>query len=410
MYNIRARPKDQSSDEEGNEREHREEKISSSIQSDEQNGSDQQSAFNEMNIDQKQTDDENNDVSTVHSDGNQNDQKPVDFSMFKSKGNECGGNEQEKGAVFHCAALQRLGAALKAYSAMNRKHEALYNGNDDEMEPDIPSFSEFVGSEYRVQFLEDFNHFMAEHQYFAEEIKEEMMKRYGLKQCDAMNCKLTTRHFGGRRVQSVSRKKKEDIRSTFYRQKFDSLHFHLFHLEESGYRYRSKAQRVDGGNAPKGLSTKTAEEEDERKAIDRELEEAVSTINANKKKCDFGRFQGGGPNKFTLSVSGIDSTCFVVTFYLLSFTVSSPYSAKTWMDRMAEYVQSQGVPVDVIERAAVWLQREGFDSDATKLDVNEDTVKNKECSMSTHIANEALYKAITDFVRDTAGSFTLNMC
>ena len=307
MYNIRARPKDQSSDEDEND-EQQKETTSSSIQSETQKDVDHQSVSNDVDVDVKRPDDEKNNISTVHSDKNDDDQKSGDFSMFKSKSTECGGNDKEEGVVFHCAALQRLGEALKSYAEMIRKLEAMNNGDDDELEPEVPTFSEFIGGEYRVQFIDDFNHFMAEHQYFAEEIKEEMIKRYGLRSCKATKCAFTARHFTGRRRKQKASRKKTDVRSAYYRQKFDSLHFHIFHLEESGYRYRAKTKSSGNANGDVGCKP---EEDHSDDANDPELKVAVSTINESKKNLDFGHFEGGRFNKFTLNVSGTLAACLL---------------------------------------------------------------------------------------------------
>ena len=192
--------------------------------------------------------------------------------------------------------------------------------------------------------------------------------------------------------------KPEDVRCLFYRQKFDALHFQLWHLEQSGYRHRS-TRRVQAEND--GTSKKEDDDDDE-KAIDRELEEAVSAINDSKKKCAFGRFQGDGPNKFTLSVSGIDSACFAVIFAVS--LCAHTHSAKTWMDRMVEYAKSEGVPLSVVENAAGWLQREGFDSDAVKQDVTEQTMASHQCSVAQHTASEALCRALIAFIEKSKGS------
>ena len=301
MYQIRTRPKDQSSDEEENEQQNQ--KDSSPIQHVRQEESDSQSVSDDNNVDQKQIDDVDNGVNAVHSDKDDH-RISVDFSMFESNiATECGGNDKDKGILSHCKAMQRLGEALRAYLIINSRLHALHNGNYDGIDLETATFTDFIGSGYRVQFLEDFNHFMAEHQYFAEEIKKEMINRYGFKQCNATRCKLTNRHFGRRRAQKHS-VEEEAARAMFYRQIFDSLHFQIFHLEECGYRYLSKSPQIP--------ESKTADKEYEQTAVDQELKEAVATINDKKKKCDFGRFQGDGPNKFTLSVSGIDRICFAV--------------------------------------------------------------------------------------------------
>ena len=281
MHQIRSRPKDQSSDEEDSAKDNNDQSPISSV--------------NRKN-------DEPKSVSTVHFVG-KNDGKISDFSMFKKNQMRCK-RDGDKGIVIQCDALQRLGAALSVYAAINN------NGDDDEIESEDPIFAEFVGSEYRVQFIEDFNHFMEEHQGTDEEMKQEMMATYGLKECTATDCELTTRHFNRRRRPNQQRTTStNNVRSQFYRKKFDSLHFLMFHLEESGYRYRNRQKSELNGAVTDEVDNKVDDEDGSDEAVDHELEEEVAAVNERKKKCDFGRFQGDEANKFTLNVSGIHRHC-----------------------------------------------------------------------------------------------------
>ena len=264
MHQIRNRPKYQSSDEE-------EQETNDNVQS----------STSSVNPKERS-------VSAVHSDEKEIEQKISDFSMFKINGILCG-KDGNKGIVEQCDALQRLGAALSVYSRMDN--------DDDDSELEDPVFSQFVGGQYRAQFLEDFNHFMQKHQGSSDQIKKEMIQLFGLKKCTATGCKLTSRHFRRRRPE-----KSTNIRSSFYRQKFESLHFNIFHLEESGYRYRGRTKSAVIGNNVNAVGSK----EDDEKAVNRDLQEAVAAITDCKSQCDFGRFQSDEPNKFTLSVSGID--------------------------------------------------------------------------------------------------------
>ncbi|MCP4499527.1 MAG: hypothetical protein GY822_06125, partial [Deltaproteobacteria bacterium] len=312
QHQIRRRPRDQSSDEDENEENEtdiippQQPSPHSVPPSDDVK---EQSVSNDVAADgDVQSEPEPPSVSLAASDRKECAENVPSFSMFRGATTRCGGNGKSSGIVSCCDALQRLGAALRAYSAMKSKERGRNEDDDDEIEPEEPALSEFVGSDYRLQFLEDFNHFMAEHQESTEEIKGEMVECFGLRRCEAMRCHFTSRHFG--RAQSADKRASVDGRAMFYRQKLDALHFQIWHLEQSGYRYRS-TRRVQAEND--GTSKKEDDDDDE-KAIDRELEEAVSAINDSKKKCAFGRFQGDGPNKFTLSVSGIDSACFAVIF------------------------------------------------------------------------------------------------
>ena len=282
MHQIRSRLKDQSSDEEHFIKDHNDQSPISSV--------------NRKN-------DEPKSVSTVHSIG-KNDGKISDFSMFKKNQMRCK-KDGDKGIVIQCDALQRLGAALSVYATINNI------GGDEEIESEDPIFVEFVGSEYRVQFMEDLNHFMEKHQGSNEEIKQEMIEMYGLRECTAKECELTTRHFSRRRPDHQRTTSTNSVRSQFYRKKLDSLHFHVFHLEESGYRYRYRNRQKSelNGAVTDAVESKVHDEEGDDKAVDQELQEEVATVNERKEKCDFGRFQGDELNKFTLNVSGVHSPC-----------------------------------------------------------------------------------------------------
>ncbi len=72
---------------------------------------------------------------------------------------------------------------------------------------------------------------------------------------------------------------------------------------------------------------------------------------------------------------------------------------------MVEYAKSEGVPLSVVEKAAVWLNGEGFDSDAVKQDVTEQTMASHQCSVQRHTAySEALCRAIIAFKEKTKGN------
>ncbi len=73
------------------------------------------------------------------------------------------------------------------------------------------------------------------------------------------------------------------------------------------------------------------------------------------------------------------------------------------MDRAVEYAKSEGVPLSVVEKAAVWLNAAGFDSDAVKQDVTEQTMASHQCSVQRHTASDALCRALIAFDDATKG-------
>lgn len=260
-------------------------------------------------------------------DGGASNNPSVSSPILKSKESRCG-NDKSKPLIAQCDALHRLALAMKAYSTMVvRQEERQTSNSGDEAiddlgvsESDHDSFpSEFIGSDSRVQFLDDFNHFIAKHRESANEIKEEMIEHFDFAECEALKCQLAMRHFGRDPVDNDTKTSHHDARSVFYRQKFDALHFHIFHLMETGYRHRQKNELTSNPNSQKTakadgvIENKIEDEDDDNEAIDEELQSTVTTINDQKKKFDFPRFQGDGPNKFTLNVSGINYLVFIIT-------------------------------------------------------------------------------------------------
>lgn len=74
---------------------------------------------------------------------------------------------------------------------------------------------------------------------------------------------------------------------------------------------------------------------------------------------------------------------------------------------MVEYVTSQGIARSVITEAMVWLQGEGFDTDAIKLDANKRSVQCNESSLTSHMnhIDHSLHQVLSEFVENTKGSF-----
>lgn len=129
MYRVRRRPQDQSSDEDEDEKLHCDE---------------QQVIANDI---QKRAD------------------IRMDFSMFKSNDVQC--NKYEKadgvGIILKCSVLNRLAAAMRAYSNIKHRETLENDGHNVETQIQDPLLSDFVCNDYRMQFLEDFKHFIAEH-------------------------------------------------------------------------------------------------------------------------------------------------------------------------------------------------------------------------------------------------------
>lgn len=123
-------------------------------------------------------------------------------------------------------------------------------------------------------------------------IRVELQDIFGIPQCTSTGCQFITRHFRERNNKHLGITNDPNGRYSFYIGKFDSLHFHIYHLEQSGYRYRKKLKSKPDSNLVDDDESKLKEPDDDNH-VDKELEEAVMKIKDDKEKCDYGRFQSG---------------------------------------------------------------------------------------------------------------------
>ena len=309
----------------------------------------------------------NMDCSNVH---RKEDQIPmcssINFSVFNDQGmnyqsgRSVSTNEHNVGdcIVSRCSSLRRLIEGLKCYDAMN----------DD---PD--SLMDFIANQYRIEMIDDFNHFIAEHEHQSDQIVDEIIAFLEFKPCDIGHCAHSQRHFDvQQRVRPQSSKLSQiggdDSSSSklfaFYSSKYDALHFALFHLFEAGYRYRVPPRRQ-----------KDDDHKDDEKVVQQELAEAVSAINTGRDRCrgEFVRFESESNNKFNLSVGvGAESK------------TEDGHSVKTTTDSMMEYAASNGVGHDALVQINGFMVREDIDTDAAKDDVADSKEESNLFAVTKH--------------------------
>ena len=277
----------------------------------------------------------------------------INFSVFNDVGMNCqrarsvASDEAslDGGIISQCSSLRRLIEGLKVYDAMKDEPNSLLD---------------FIANHYRIRMIDDFNHFVAEHEHQSDEIMAEIIADHDFKPCDVDHCAHSKRHFDEMQTVSPYPSKQsqiggDDLSSSklvaFHSSKYDALHFVLFHLFETGYRYQvpRRPQRDDDYN-----------ESHDEKVAQQELTAAVSAINTGRDRCrgTLGRFESESNNKFTLSVSlGTESQ------------TEDGNSVKTTTDSLMEYAESNGVGHDALVQINGFMVREDIDTDAAKDDV-----------------------------------------
>ena len=310
----------------------------------------------------------------------------INFSVFTNKGMKCqsaprsigsNGGSVGGGIVSRCQSLRRLIEGLKCYDAMKET-------------PD--SMMEFIANRYREQMLDDFNHFVAEHEQQSAEIVDELIALHQMKRCDVEHCAHSKRHFDETQRVSPYPSKHSQIGNdetskmlAFYSSKYDALHFALFHLFETGYRVPPRPQRED-------------DDDDDEKVVQQELAAAVSAIKTGRDRCRgaLGRFESESNNKFNLSVGvGAESK------------TEDGHSVKTTTDSMMEYAASNGVAHEALVQINGFMVREDIDTEAAKDDVAD---SKEESNLFAVTKNHDAFQAVKRYFTLSAGMDSVYLC
>ena len=159
-------------------------------------------------------------------------------AIFRANGTNCEYVQQSGDIVHSCDYLHRLVLALKFYqkcrNGVLNKESLLLLFND----------------KYGVQLLDDIKHYKLNHCQTNKEIqllKDELLDTHNFSECLISTCLFSSRHFN-RSCSNINDDNKgidSDSEFDFYSLQLDNLHFNLFHLIETGYRYLSDTEYND---------------------------------------------------------------------------------------------------------------------------------------------------------------------
>ena len=286
----------------------------------------------------------------------------IDFSIFQEE-SATNAASDGGGIIARSLSLRRLVEALKYY---------------DMVKDDQDSLAEFIQTHYREQMLNDFNYFISEHERQVMDIQKELINDYDFQKCKVENCAFSRRHFEETKANQSSAKDGTDTSKmvAFYSEKFDALHFALFHLFETGYRIAPRPQDDDDG----------ADNDDEKM-----LQETLSTIRAGRDLCNgtIDRFESDSTNKFNLSIDGETENKSDDTAH-----------GDTVIDSMMRYAVSDGIPRSALYQIHEYLVEADVDSDAAK----EDLADSKEHSnIFITVKNEGAFQSMKRFFKASSG-------
>ena len=229
-----------------------------------------------------------------------------------------------------CDALQRLINALTYYHEMNTAGDI----------SDKDEFDKFLLESYRDSLLNDYNHLIQDHRTDIKDIHDIMQNndKYSQIKCENVNkCKYSMRHNQRQYNQHDSNNSNDDMMN-FYRLCMDSLHFYLNHLFEAGLRIKAPLEA-----AVQGVD-----------CIDHCFSRMVSIIKDSQSVTNnFNRFKCNKKFDFTRNDTD-DCDCL-------------------FMDAMFKFLMSDSnnFVIGAINKLAHYIAQEEFDTDAIKMDFNQ---------------------------------------
>ena len=135
-------------------------------------------------------------------------QNLIDLTIFKNlNSNKC------NNYISNCNQLQRLSLGLKYYRLVC----------NNTIDKDV--FVQFCQETY-TNFLDDYCHFIKHHHYDLEQIKDELLSKYKMIDCDLKSCKVILRHY---RTETI---KTDYSYSSFYIDCYDRIHHQIYHLNK----------------------------------------------------------------------------------------------------------------------------------------------------------------------------------
>ena len=145
-----------------------------------------------------------------------------DNSFSESLQSQCDDkNDINYNYISNCDYLQRISIGMKCYD--------LFCRNKIEWE----AFIDFCETKY-TNLLDDYVHFISVHNSHSISIAKELERVHGITQCEIESCDVVARHY--RVTAREAEADDDDEKQTFYKDLFDSIHHHIFHLNQIGLR------------------------------------------------------------------------------------------------------------------------------------------------------------------------------
>eukprot|EP01084_Bolivina_argentea_P084461 152734_1 len=280
-----------------------------------------------------------------------------------------------------CESIRKTLDILKYYQTLNLNET---NNN---------TLIEFVNKETNI--IDHYIHIVTKHNNDMEDIYNLIIKQYTFQNCNVDNCILSTRHNRDRQLDEINENDNKyneenvnDSQFIVWRDILDSMHCHLFHLYDFGYRIHKNEL-----NEMKTTITKDTEDTEDITCDDNAFKLLYSSIKTKLKalKCTTNtpRHQS---NKFNLNLFNNTNGNNVY---------SQSTKNVTFMDRVYDYLNQTCMQQSEVNKLKTFLEEEQYDTDSIMMDAKNGKHSNLK-SESFNLIKDFVYQSIV-----TKGSFAI---
>eukprot|EP01084_Bolivina_argentea_P226553 382678_1 len=274
------------------------------------------------------------------------DEQKINKEIFTQNEQRCNIQNENSEVVNSCSHLLRITHALKYYQSLLSSK----NLNKQDL------LGEFCCEVY-CTFLDDYIHLISVHSFNIVSIGQDLYENHNFNPCKISACKLTQRHYRNR----IQDENMDDL--DFYTEKFDNVHFYLFHLNDLGLRMTNNNKTTD---------SKITDQKNDN-YVDAKLLKIQNEINSKIKKCDLQRLNDDKNTKFNIMIGDTDE----------KFEIGNTFLD----DMMTEIVDDKHIDEITLYQLRKYLTFEQYDSDSLINDVNLYS-EQKQCNILLGMNND----------------------
>eukprot|EP01084_Bolivina_argentea_P122941 217892_1 len=309
---------------------------------------------------------------------------PKPSTIFEHKEGKCDTNVVDSNIINNCFFLKRIIYAVKYYQSLNPRQSKEAQS----------TFIKFISEKYK-HYLDDVIHLTTKHEQHLELINNALRMDNDFRGCDINSCSLTARHCGI--TNFVENDSKLDPLFLFYQDTFDTIHYYLIHLFETGMRLPQNNSNNDGTGKKTDGMWSCVNAQFLRKKL-------MLIIKRKKLATFFDRFESKTSKNDRFLLKNQNQP-IPMPEPLSKFTIQTSvlFDEETFMDELFEVIRKQkNISDQEVLSLTNYLDEEEFDTDALMCDISvvNPTSNRKQSNLLKDLDNHVCAELVYSYIQE----------